>query len=170
MTDEKALEEHTVAELREIARDTGKIEGRSTMKKADLVSAIRAVQGEVVEKIPEEKVSETPNEPVETVEDVPSETIEKVPEEKVSESPEGSAETVENEVSSKPAKAEPDKKTVKVPEKPVTAGPSLKVKMGILKQKRDELMEKGDRRGINRFRKRINRLKKRTRRLTKVAS
>jgi hypothetical protein len=41
MTNGKSLEECTVAELKEIARDTGKIEGLSAMKKADLISAIR---------------------------------------------------------------------------------------------------------------------------------
>ncbi|HOO90019.1 MAG TPA: Rho termination factor N-terminal domain-containing protein [Syntrophales bacterium] len=46
MADEKTLEEHTVAELKEIARSTGKIEGISAMKKADLISAIQALQGE----------------------------------------------------------------------------------------------------------------------------
>ena len=70
MTDEKALEEHTVAELKEIARDTGKIEGLGAMKKADLINAIRTAQDEIVEtveKVPEEKVSKAPEKSAETV-------------------------------------------------------------------------------------------------------
>jgi len=49
MTNEKGLEEHTVAELKEIARETGKIEGISAMKKAELIDAIKAAQGGATE-------------------------------------------------------------------------------------------------------------------------
>ncbi len=74
MMDEKALEEYTVAQLKEIARDTGKITGVTSMKKADLISAIRALQDEGGEK----------------AEDVSSEAAEKVPEKKASKEPEKS--------------------------------------------------------------------------------
>jgi len=62
MTNEKGLEEHTVAELKEIARETGKIEGISAMKKAELIEAIKAAQGgatESVEKLPSEPAADT---------------------------------------------------------------------------------------------------------------
>ncbi len=46
----KSLEEYTVAELKEIAREIGDIEGISAMKKADLIDAIRAAQGDAKNK------------------------------------------------------------------------------------------------------------------------
>ncbi|MBW2557658.1 MAG: Rho termination factor N-terminal domain-containing protein [Deltaproteobacteria bacterium] len=126
MTDEKTLEEYTVAELKEIAQGTGKIESLSAMKKADLISAIEAARDEIVE-------------------------------------------TVEKDVSSEPAKEKPKKKAGKAPEKSEVTVLSLKEKMGMLKQKKDEL-EKGDRMGTDRLRRRINRLKKRTRIVARAAS
>jgi len=154
MTDEKALEKHTVTELKEIAQGTGKIEGLSTMKKADLISAIRAVQDEIVE----------------TMEDVSPETVEKVPEEKASKAPEESAETGGEDIPSEPVKEKPKKKAGKAPQKGVVTVSSLKEKMGVFKQRKAELKEKGDRMGANRLRRRINRLKKRTRILARSAS
>jgi len=114
MTDEKALEKHTVAELKEIAQGTGKIEGLSTMKKADLISAIRAVQDEIVE----------------TMEDVSPETVEKVPEEKASKAPEESAETGGEDIPSEPVKEKPKKKAGKAPKKGAVTVSSLKEKNG----------------------------------------
>jgi len=78
MTDEKALEKYTVAKLKEIARDTGKIVGFTSMKKDDLIQAIRSLQDEGMEttedavsepmKIkPEKKASKKPEKPPETV-------------------------------------------------------------------------------------------------------
>lgn len=78
MTDEKALEKYTVAKLKEIARDTGKIVGFTSMKKDDLIQAIRSLQDEGMEttedagsepmKIkPEKKASKKPGKPPENV-------------------------------------------------------------------------------------------------------
>lgn len=63
MTNEKGLEEHTVAELKEIARETGKIEGISAMKKAELIDAIKAAQGgatEPAKEPPSQPAGDTP--------------------------------------------------------------------------------------------------------------
>ena len=59
MTNEKGLEEHTVAELKEIARETGKIEGISVMKKAELIEAIKATQDGATEELPSEPAGDT---------------------------------------------------------------------------------------------------------------
>jgi transcription termination factor Rho len=59
MTNEKGLEEHTVAELKEIARETGKIDGISAMKKAELIDAIKATQDGATEKPPSEPAGDT---------------------------------------------------------------------------------------------------------------
>lgn len=59
MTNEKGLEEHTVAELKEIARETGKIEGISAMKKAELIDAIKAAQDGATEVLPSEPAGDT---------------------------------------------------------------------------------------------------------------
>ena len=152
MTNGKSLEECTVAELKEIAREAGTIEGLGAMKKADIISAIRTVQSEAAG----------------AVEEVPSEPAQEVAEEKEPEEP----------ATPEPAKKEPQKKASKVSAKKNDKAPqkgdetisSLKAKMVALKEKKAELKERGDKTGIIRLRRRISRLRKRTRKLARLAA
>ncbi|MBN2284158.1 MAG: Rho termination factor N-terminal domain-containing protein [Deltaproteobacteria bacterium] len=59
---------------------------------------------------------------------------------------------------------------IKVEKQKIATVVELKEKMKILREKRADLREKGDKTGVARLRRRISRLKKRTRRMAHTAS
>jgi len=145
MNDDKTLEDCTVKELRERAKEIGTISGYSSMKKEELIAAIQsaepAAEGEV----------EATGKPDETAGAEP-----------VTETP-----TAAEAVKAQPAKKKASpKKTEKADAKAVTVR-DVKNRIESLKKQKEDEAASGGKKERDRIRKRINRLKKQTRKIAR---
>ena len=175
-TKEKTLDNMTVKELREIAKEIPDITGVHGMNKAELLDAVSKVKG-IVE-TPKEK-AEAPKEKAETPEkkaETPKEKAEapkekaEAPKEKA-ETPKEKAETQKKKVETQKKKVETPEKKVETPEKKVETPKKIKGifvkdiknKIRSFKAKRKAALEAKDKKMATIYRRRISRLKKKTR-------
>lgn len=152
MSDDKALEDCTVKELREHAKEIGTISGYSSMKKEELIAAIQSAEP-VVEAAAPEAEAEVPENPDETAVAKSEEA------EAVTEAPEET-----EPAKAPPAKKESPKKAKEAEAKIVTVK-ELKDMIELLKKQKEDVTASGGKKERDRIRKKINRLKKQTRKI-----
>ncbi len=183
--EEKPLEEMTVKELREVARDVPTVTGVSSMKKEELLDALKKAQeGETEAAGVAEAVEEPPGE-VEGVEEVAEKVEEK--EKPLDRMTAKELREIAREIpgvegvhamkkeqlleiikKARGIKEEaPVRKGEKEPAEKVSVV-ALKQKIMLLKQEKEAAREAKDRKKVDILRRRINRLKKRTRKATQA--
>jgi len=175
-TKEKTLENMTVKELREIAKEIPDITGIHGMNKAELLDAVNKVKG--IAEAPKEKAetpkekAEAPKEKAETPKEkaeTPKEKAE-TPKEKA-EAPKEKAEAPKEKVETPKEKAEAPKKKAETPEKAVETPKkikgisvkNIKNKIRSFKAGRKAALEAKDKKMATIYRRRISRLKKKSR-------
>jgi len=150
MNDDKTLEDCTVKELRERAKEIGTISGYSSMKKEELIAAIQSAEPAAEAEV------EATGKPDETAGAEPEEA------EAVTETP-----TAAEAVKAQPAKKKASpKKTEKADAKAVTVR-DVKNRIESLKKQKEDEAASGGKKERDRIRKRINRLKKQTRKIAR---
>ena len=147
---DKPLDQLTVKELREIAKEIPDVTGISSMKKDDLISLVQKHQGGAPEEAPQEAVEE------------------KVAEEKTP----VEAEAKKEEKAPAAKKAAPAKAKKAGPKKPkkLETVKDFKEAIAQLKAEKVEIKQTGSRKEISILRRRINRLRKRTRKIKEASA
>jgi cell division protein FtsX len=168
---EKSLEEMTVKELRETAREIPGVSGFSVMKKEELIALIKKERG--IEEIKEEKeIAEKPPEDEKPLNKMTAKELREIAKEIPGVA--GVTAMKKEELlavikehrgikDEKPAK----KKKVKA-DAPVTSVRELKDKIIQLREEKREARQANDRHKIDILRRRINRLKKQTRKVARA--
>jgi hypothetical protein len=164
---EKTLDEMTVKELREIAKEIPGITGLSAMKKDELLAEIKKVrkteEPKEEKKTPEEKVPEKPLEKM-TVKELKDIALEILGVEGVTAMKKDELlAVIKKERGIKEEKPAKEKK--KKIDKPTLSVKELKGKILFLRDEKRAAREANDRHRIDILRRRINRLKKRTRKV-----
>ncbi|MCP4666236.1 MAG: hypothetical protein GY849_07705 [Deltaproteobacteria bacterium] len=169
--EEKPLEEMTVKELRETARDIPGVSGFSVMKKEELVALIKKERG-IEEGEEEKEASEKPQEDAKPLDKMTAKELREIAKEFPGITGVTAMKKEELLVVIKEHRGVKDEKPAKKKEektdKPTAGVKALKEKIVHLREEKREARKANDRHKIDILRRRINRLKKQTRKVARA--